>query len=576
MKNSSTRLMKGILLCMGGMFILFGSLRSFLGADLYDEALYIGDPFIVAHGSTPYVNNWLQTPGFSFFLAPVVALYEVFVPTHQGIFLFMRLFFLVAKILMYVGICILFRKSKYKYAVRLITLPLIANFYGMIPAFNYTNIPLIGTFLAGMLVLYQWNYQRHEKIFPVISGILLACSTLCSPTQILNCLLFCVFYFIFVDKKSCVRYVLGGLASALMFSLYMMIKAGSLTNLIYSFETLLKHPYFSFGHSTLSWQAYQIFPMAIGSVLLYFVCALIMELFRRCTGKKNSLIWSCKMGLITGAFVGLIYNFIRYEQYPLWNRVIILLSIGAFFFRCLPSDRAIHKLFDFVAIPEMVTFLGMALTVYGGAAGRFYVFVPMALICLAYIYNALSEYWDERCIYLTAIYVGMFAAVMIKYEFHTIYGEFTEDSRFLAPTELTCRVDEGIYAGLYTTPEKAEAVQELEEYLRLNTSRDEYVLFLDRVPMAYLMTDAQPCTSTSWDPQLYSEDYRGETKMLEDYFDTVQRVPDKVIYIQTRETEKISIEQNDYKFNDYINQNYSLQDTSKIGNSYRVIIYKRK
>lgn len=48
--------------------------------------------------------------------------------------------------------------------------------------------------------------------------------------------------------------------------------------------------------------------------------------------------------------------------------MIILLSIGSFFFRFISGNKFINKMFDFVAIPEMVTFLEMILTVYGGAA----------------------------------------------------------------------------------------------------------------------------------------------------------------------------------------------------------------
>ena len=576
MKDSNMKFVKSIIACIGIITILFSVIRCFLGADLTDEALYIGDPLMVVRGSTPYVNNWLQTPGFSFFLAPIVGLYDLLVPTHQGIFLFMRFFFLLVKVLLYIMICVLFRDTRYKHAVMLVALPLVSNFFGMIPAVNYTNIPLMGTLLAGILLLYQWQFKQNEKVLPVINGVILACSTLCSPTQILNCVIFLLFYLFCVNKKAALRYMFGGVGTALFFSAYMIAKAGSLSDFIYSLETLLNHPYFSFGSSTLSWQAYNIFPLAIGSVVLYVVCVLTMELLRRWKGKENSFVWSCKIGLAIGAFVGMIFNLIQYDQYPLWNREIILLSIGSFFYRFLPANKEVHKLFDFVAIPEMATFFGMALTVYGGAANRFYVFVPMALICILYIYDVLKEQVGEYGFYLAAVYICLFMIVMVKYQAQTIYGEFDDAGQFLPAKELDTQVKEGVYAGIFTTEKKAMALQELEICIRQNTNADEYVLFLDRAPMAYMMTEARPCSSTSWDPQLYCEGFRGDTTMLQDYFATVGRTPDKVIYIQTGSKELISIEQDDYVFNEYIDENYFLRESEVIADVYKVLTYSKK
>lgn len=387
MDTINVRHIKITILGIGIITVLISIYRCLLGVDIGDEALYISDPLFVAHGATPYVNNWLQTPGFSFFLAPVVALYELFVPTHQGIFLFMRLFFLTVKFGVYIGICLLFRNTRYKYVSMLVALPLISNFFGMIPSFNYTNIPLLGLLFAGILLLYQWQNRARKEIrfLPYVNGIILACITLCSPTQILNCLLLMFFYYVCISKKACRQYILGGFTAALFFSLYMIVKAGSLSGFIHSLDVLLNHPYFSFGPSTLSWQAYQILPLAIECSIPYVLCLLIAELLRRFLLKKHLFIWSCKNGLVAGAFLGMLIVLVRYSQYPLWNRAIILLSIGSFCFRFISGSKGVHKLFDFIAIPEMVTFLGMALTVYGGAANRFYVFVPMALICLIYI-----------------------------------------------------------------------------------------------------------------------------------------------------------------------------------------------
>lgn len=576
MDNVKVNTCKAAIFTVGTITALIGLYRCFLGVDLSDEALYISDPFFVAHGAVPYVSNWLQTPGFSFFLAPVVAFYELFAPSHEGIFLFMRLFFLVVKWLMYFCICFLFRNTQYKYAAWLISLPVTLNFFGMLPSLNYTNIPLMGLLLAGILLLDQWysKAQREMRFLPYVNGVILACITLCSPTQVLNCLIFAGFYYFFIGRRACRQYIVGGLGTALFLTLYMMVKAGSIPAFMHSLDVFLQHPYFSFGSSTLTWQAYNILPMAVEEMIPYVVCIVMLELVRRLAVKKYTVIWSVKNGLAAGVFAGMLITLLRYEQYALWNRVIILLSIGSFFFRFVSGSKGLNRLFDFVAVPEMAAFLGMALTVYGGAANRFYVFVPMALICLMYIYDILKEQIGDKSFYLSVGYVFLFLVITFQYEMQTIYGEFMEGG-YVSVSTMTARVQDGVYAGLFTSEEKAAALPELERYLRANTKEDENVLFMDRVPMAYLMTDATPCSPTSWDPVLYTEGKRENITMLEEYFALDGRMPDKIIYIQTEQDRQLSIDQEDYALSRYVAQNYSLEEENVIENLYRVLIYSK-
>ena len=64
--------------------------------------------------------------------------------------------------------------------------------------------------------------------------------------------------------------------------------------------------------------------------------------------------------------------------------------------------------------------------------------------------------------------------------------------------------------------------------------------------------------------------------MLQDYFETVDRVPDKIIYVQTSNTRTISIEDDNYRFTQYVKQNYSLDDEETIENTYYVQVYSKE
>ena len=112
----------------------------------------------------------------------------------------------------------------------------------------------------------------------------------------------------------------------------------------------------------------------------------------------------------------------------------------------------------------------------------------------------------------------------------------------------------------------------MEKTIKSSTNSLDTVLFMDCVPMAYLMTDARHTAPSTWDIQLYTYGFKDDT-LLQKYFKTVNRTPDKIIYIFTGRDKVLSIDSKDYKFNDYVNRNYKL--TSNINAYYPVKIYEK-
>ena len=64
------------------------------GIDFYDEAWYVAEPYMVAQGRIPYVNNWTMAPGFSIPLALCFRIYAAWMGT-EGIVMFSRRLYLV-------------------------------------------------------------------------------------------------------------------------------------------------------------------------------------------------------------------------------------------------------------------------------------------------------------------------------------------------------------------------------------------------------------------------------------------------------------------------------------------------
>ena len=113
----------------------------------------------------------------------------------------------------------------------------------------------------------------------------------------------------------------------------------------------------------------------------------------------------------------------------------------------------------------------------------------------------------------------------------------------------------------------------MEKTIKSSTNSLDTVLFMDCVPMAYLMTDARHTAPSTWDIQLYTYGFKDDT-LLQKYFKTVNRTPDKIIYIFTGRDKVLSIDSKDYKFNDYVKSNYEL--VTNITAYYPVKIYHKR
>ena len=104
---------------------------------------------------------------------------------------------------------------------------------------------------------------------------------------------------------------------------------------------------------------------------------------------------------------------------------------------------------------------------------------------------------------------------------------------------LDYKMPTGIYQDLYTTRERGEALIDLETELNSIVDPDERVLFMDLVPMGYLMTNAIPCTPSAWDQIQYSYGFTNDD-ILRSYFRVTGFIPDKILYVFTGRDEELS------------------------------------
>ena len=138
--------------------------------------------------------------------------------------------------------------------------------------------------------------------------------------------------------------------------------------------------------------------------------------------------------------------------------------------------------------------------------------------------------------------------------------------------ELIYKVKTGIFKGIYTTEQNAADIMELESFIHDNTSEDEWIKFMDNVPMGYLFSDGKMCDIRTWDDMNYTYKRNNPTKMYK-YFVNREVIPDKLIYVDFGRDEQLSIEDDQWNFNEFVNEFYSFESEEILNETFRVKIY---
>ena len=170
------------------------------------------------------------------------------------------------------------------------------------------------------------------------------------------------------------------------------------------------------------------------------------------------------------------------------------------------------------------------------------------------------------------ILTGVLAVSVITSLLYANFSLVYRDGRIPA---LTTRVQSGVFKNLYTTEDRAKDFPELETYLNSVIEEDESYAFRDNVPFAYLMVHkGKPCEKMTWDCLQYHHG-RNSPAPLFDYYRVRDMIPDKIIYIDFGKDEKLSILNDGYRYNDWVNAYYDLVEDVELNDTFhRVMVYK--
>lgn len=554
MKNK--RLIAGhiVIYCVYGLAALAGLLalinRAKYGIDFSDESWYVAEPYIVSEGAIPFVNNWTQAPGFTIPLALFFKAFTAITGGTEGIFLFSRILFAIWIFSIMLLIVILIGRKLDKAIPIVFVFALVSIVPHSLYDINYNTIGVVYLFLACTLI-YMVPSEKENKIHVthLIGGCVIARAIIGTPHLILPWLGIIIIYIARKQKAKLLSFLLGNAIMTIIVVGWCCIVGGT-GDLIAGMQALIGDmAYFKItGHRNYENDWEYINELCIPVIYFTFL-TLIFKMVKS---------QYCKIVLY-----GMLILSIACGGHELLSSGICMESVKWFWF--VPIDVAllgdispqyarIVKGFAITTVWYIIVYLfSSAGNILGFGSREYWLMVPCILGVLS-LYYAIEH--------KLLAYIGAFVGIivigigLIRSNYNFVY----RDQEF---PELNTVVESGIWKGCYTTPSRAENIVRLEQYIRSITNSADMVLLLDQVPFGYLMINGTACSPTTADPMLYTYGVDNPEIMF-DYFSIVDKVPNKIIYIDFGRDEKLSI-YNDWKFNNFVNKYYAQVQNYSIG-----------
>ena len=532
------------------------------GVELSDEALSLAESELVIQGLTPYVNGWLQTPGFSIFNTGMLLLYKGLFHTYDGLFLFTRIVFLANRVLIALLVALVLRSIGFDKTICLSAAFPMITFYYAYPNRGYQALSIIFTILIGLTMLLAFQGDVPKSKWLCMAGALTALSIYSHPSDLASAILIFILLLCVAirrkNRKIVESYSAGGLAVAAILAGWMLFRCKSVAVLWYGVQTILQcNPYFELKAPPMLESVKNLACFSKGYIVLFLISWTMNMAFS--SARKNDV------GECIYLVLGTVYTFAKYsgeeQLYKLGCLIAVYLIWQA---KSMLTEHRTRALYLFTAIPALFGCIVLGATTWSGIICRLYLIIAAVSCVIGHIGT-----WKcgDDAVPLVAICIStLMTLCLIKSQMTYIY-------RDEPLPQLDTKVEEGVYKGLYTTKQRAETVEAVQNYLEQTLQENESVLFMETVPFAYLMTDAKACTPSSWDIALYSYGINDDT-LYRRYFQVTRRTPDYIIYIDTGRDEQLSIKDDTYHFTKWVKQNYT-QQADEMAGTMEVVVYKR-
>ncbi|MBD5549685.1 MAG: hypothetical protein HDQ96_00675 [Lachnospiraceae bacterium] len=441
-------------------------------------------------------------------------------------------------------------------------------YYYVIQQFNYNTVSQWLTILAGVLLYGACIYDSKKRkiAFACLAGIVETFSVFAHPLSAMGTIFFCFLLIVFSHKKKSVLmyFVATGIITTLIVSGVIGGLAG-FDHLIYGIGCYLARGT-SVGRTsqekwTQIWSRYgRVWIISVLCLGFIFLCSFLFHLFRHEKKFRTDICNAVLFSLLV-----LTLHYFKVSGFEYYTAVY---TLGAIFFLMamvmIPIAKD-DKFYWFMAIPPIIFCLTeIAMTKNSGPTERMYFVFASFLGLIPPLYNNIS-YLKKGVLMLLVLCLT--AGQLIINSLY-VYRDAPMD-------ELVYAVKEGIFKGIYTTEQNAEDIVELETFIHENTSKEEWIKFMDNVPVGYLFSDGRMCDIRTWDDMNYTYNKNNPTKMYK-YFINRETIPDKLIYVDYGRDEQLSIEDENWKFNEFVWNFYEFNKEFDLNETFRVKIYLKK
>ena len=548
--------------------VLFVWNRSRFGLDVTDESFYIGEPYLLLKGSVPFATLWGFGAVTNLLTAPFLLLYELATGGTEGIVLYFVHAAVFYRAAVALGIWFLLRRDLGKYISAVLTICLFCCDMTTAKGLNYNLFSLSLLMLSGAIVfrgLQEPEIKTAWRIY-MLAGVSMARCALGHIVQIVNCFSFAVLLFFLEHRKFgklpvWISSIFAGLSIALAVFIGLEIAGhgGVFTGLEYVFQY---SNYLNTEKSGFSSRLFFLLALLLAICIFLYLTeknGIMRGLFAalRKYGVIASIVFSCAY-LIASKARGVT------EYY--YQKPILLLFMAVIFVPLLLPSYCRTVAFRLILcfwFPSFVYWIAVSSTGTGGGLSRTYGLFPSALLLIPLLHTALRENLREngphRPDWFILLARGLPYCLGICFACFFLSSSYAYVYRDAPVSQLTYQVESGVYRGMYTLPERGKSVERLEQSIRSAVSPRDAVLFSDLFPMGYVMTDANPCTPSTWDPTYYRYGFQ-DMAILQAYFDETGRTPDKIIYVNS-EGRELSIDDPRSELAAFVREHYVCTQT---------------
>ena len=474
--------------------------RLFHGVEITDESYYLSTSYRYIQGNIPFYDAWDGTIGSALLFLPALALYSFISGGTEGIFLFSRLSFfcimLIIGFIMYFSIKPTFGRSVSCLAATVLIVVAPFSLYN----WSYNNLAL-SLLCAGLFLLaYSLNAEtvNRERLSQILAGMCFAFMTFAHISQVFTCITVAIFYTIFasINKKSIrnglvavLFAAIGGVGTAVLLVFSLLVATQG--NLFSSLSNIMSNPWMSGIGNSMPDDVIAAFKH-IGDFIFQRKRAFVLGTAWILSSLILKKRWPY-LSLLTPLFAFMIFPWLSFTSMAV---IEFVAYCGLFWILWIPFIKGYstgaQNLYWMLGAGGLFGFIAVSVVSGGGAYQGKYMLFCLLLAILVLIIDDIIRL--PRAPFKRALACAP-ALLLSGCLLFLWYQSFYRESPY---AQLTTRVDQGVYKGMYTTPERADYLVKLENELITLQDKGGGVLFLGTAPHTYLMVDMKPTTPTTW------------------------------------------------------------------------------